>query len=178
MVHVLSNRVAVVRLVERDRTRQARLPRPARLANTRVRVIRAAAEERPDTVTATPVHQARSRRASGDVAHAGRVGQRTKLLQALVLDLADPLTGDVERTPDLVERPRLPAVEAVAQLEHLALARRERAEDRAQGVAAEGDLGRLVGKRRRLVGEEVPELGLVLVADRLLERDRGLRAAA
>ena len=89
-----------------------------------------------------------------------------------MLDLADALTGDVERAPDLVERPRLPAVEAVPELEHLALARRQRAEDRAEGVAAEGDLGRLVGERLRLVGEEVPELGLVLVADRLLERDR------
>ena len=46
-----------------------------------------------------------------------------------------------------------------------------------QRLALERRLGELVRERRRLVGEEVPELGLVVVADRLLERDRDLRAA-
>src|SRR4029077_6128314 len=114
--------------------------------------------------------------ASRDVADGGGVRERPELLQALVLDLADPLARHVERAADLVERPRLPAVEAVAQLEHLALPRRERAEDRAQRLATHRDLGRLVGKRLGLIGEEVTELRLLLVADRLLERDRCLRA--
>ena len=79
---------------------------------------------------------------------------------------------------DLVERARLLAVEAVAQLEHAPLAVRERLQDRAKRLVAQRLLGHLVRQRRSLVGEEVPELGLVLVADRLLERDRRLRAPA
>ena len=43
---------------------------------------------------------------------------------------------------------------------------------------AQLDLGGLVGKRRGVVGEEMPELRLLVVADRLLQRDRCLRAAA
>src|ERR671935_2434673 len=70
--------------------------------------------------------QARGVRAAGrvlsDVAKRDRVGQRTQLLQALVLDLADPLAGDVERPPHLVERPRMLAVEAIAKLEDAPLA--------------------------------------------------------
>src|SRR6266540_6766968 len=69
-------------------------------------------------------------------------------------------------------------VEPVAELEHLALAARERAEDLPQRLLAERGLGLLVGKRQVLVGDEVAELRLVLVADGLLERDRRLRAAA
>src|SRR2546421_12758781 len=69
------------------------------------------------------------------------------------------------------------AVEAVAQLEDAALAVRERREDLHESLLAHRDLGRLVGQRNVLVGEEVAELRLLLVADRLLERDRRLRTA-
>src|SRR5262245_25779754 len=113
----------------------------------------------------------------GDVADALGVGKRAELLQPLVLDLANALARHVERTPDLVERPRLLAVEAVAQLEDAALALGQRLEDLPQRLALERGLRELVRQRRRLVGEEVPELGLVVVADRLLERDRRLGAA-
>src|SRR3954469_17529503 len=105
-----------------------------------------------------------------------RVRERPELLQALILDLADPLAGDVERATHLVERPRMLAVEPVAELEDPALAVREGAEDLFQRLLAHRDVCRLVGQRHVLVREEVPELGLLLVADRLLERDRGLRA--
>src|ERR687884_2275532 len=107
-----------------------------------------------------------------------RVRERAQLLQALVLDLPDALARDVERPPHLVERARVLAVEAVPQLEHAALARREAAEDRAQRLLPHRDLRGLVRKGLGLVGEEVPELRLLLVADRLLERDGRLRAAA
>src|SRR5690349_24425591 len=115
---------------------------------------------------------------SGDVAKLDGVRQSAELLQALVLDLADALARDVERPPDLVERARVLAVEAVAELQHLALPARERAEDLAQRLLAHADLGLLVRQRQVLVGDEVAELRLVLVADRLLERDGRLRAAA
>src|SRR5215831_6909937 len=113
-----------------------------------------------------------------DVAKLDCVRQRPELFQALVLDLPDPFAGDVERPADLVQRPRMLAVEPVAQLEHLPFAARERPEDLPEGLLAERDLGFLVRERQVLVGDEVPELGLVLVTDRLLERDRSLRAAA
>src|SRR3954464_10964612 len=86
------------------------------------------------------------------VAKLDRVAECAELLQALVLDLADPLARDVECPADLVQRARMLAVEAVAQLEHLALAARERAEDLPQRFLAQRDLGLLVGERQVLVG--------------------------
>src|SRR5262249_20992259 len=113
-----------------------------------------------------------------DVAQGERVSQRSQLLQALVLDLPDPLARDVEGLADLVQRSRVLAVQAVTQLEHTALAGAERGEHALQGRLAHLDLGNLLRQRLVLVGEEVPELRLLLVADRLLERHRRLRAAA
>src|SRR6478735_2339139 len=51
-----------------------------------------------------------------------RLCERLKLLQRLVLDLADPLTRNVERATHLVERARVLAAEAVTQLEYATLA--------------------------------------------------------
>src|SRR3954454_16373088 len=113
----------------------------------------------------------------GDVAKLDGLRERTELLQALILDLADALARHVERPPDLVERARMLPVEPVAQLQHLAFAAGESAEDLAQCLLAHRDLGLFVGQRQVHVGEEVAELRLVLVADRLLQRDRRLRAA-
>src|SRR4051812_28749103 len=114
----------------------------------------------------------------GDVFERDRVGQRAELLQALVLDLPDPLARDVEGLADLVQRPRMLAVEPVPQLEHAAFAGAERLEHAPQRRLAQLDLRDLLRQRLALVGEEVPELRLLLVADRLLQRDRRLRAAA
>src|SRR6476661_6699196 len=113
-----------------------------------------------------------------DVAELLRVRQRAELLQPLVLDLADPLPRHLERAADLVERARLLAVQPVTKLEHAALAVAEHPEAASERLGAEGGVGRLVGERRVLVLDELPELGLLLVADRLLERDRRLRRAA
>src|SRR5256885_13561230 len=114
---------------------------------------------------------------SGDVAELDRVGDGSQLLQALVLDLADPLARDVERPPDLVEGARMLPVEPVAKLQHLPLAARERAEDLPQRLLAQRDLRLFVRQRQGLVGDEMPELRLVLLPHRLLQRDPGLRGA-
>src|SRR3954452_22840312 len=106
------------------------------------------------------------------VAETLRLGQRLELLQRVVLDLPDPLARDVERAPDLLERSRPSAGEPEAHLDDLALALRQgrqRAMDVLLAEVLRGDLERRLG---RLVLDEVAELGLVLLADRLLERDR------
>src|SRR4051812_18667185 len=95
-----------------------------------------------------------------DVAQLRCESEGAELFQALVLDLPDPLARHVERPADLVQRPGLLAVEPVAQLEDAPLAVRERLEDRAQRFVPQRLLSLLVRQRHRLVGEEVPELGL------------------
>src|SRR3954465_5044577 len=110
-----------------------------------------------------------------DVAELLRFRERLQLLERLVLDLADALARDVERPPDLVERARMLAAEPVPELEDAALSVREILERLAQRLLGE-DLGRpLVRRLGALVGDELAELRLLLVADRLLERDRRLR---
>src|SRR5947207_4248771 len=120
----------------------------------------------------------RLRAALGDVSQRDGVRERAQLLQALILDLADALTRDVERAADLVERARMLAVEPVAQLEHAPLAQAQRSEHAHQGRLAQLDLRGLLGQRLALVGEEVPELRLLLVSDGLLQGDGRLRAPA
>src|ERR1044072_2274062 len=111
----------------------------------------------------------------GDFAELLGFGQRLKLLQRLVLDLADALAGDVERPPDLVEGPRVLAAQPVAELEHAALAVGEVLQRLAQRLLGQEVGGPLEGRLRLLVRDELAELRLLLVADRLLERDRSLR---
>src|SRR5215217_6071672 len=114
----------------------------------------------------------RAYKSSARVAEALRLGQRLELLERVVLDLADPLARHVERAADLFERERARAGEAEAHLDHLALALRERVERAADVLLAEVLRRRLERRDRRLVLDEVAELGLLLLADRLLERDR------
>src|SRR5436190_4717951 len=114
----------------------------------------------------------------GDVAQDLRVRERAELLERLILDLANALARHVERATDLVERARVLAVEPVAEDQHLALPHRELVQQLLERLAPERRLGGLVGKRRALVGDEVTELRLLLVPDRLLQRDGRLRAAA
>ena len=93
------------------------------------------------------------------------------------LDLADPLAGDVEGPPDLVQRARMLVAEPVAKLEHAALAVGEVLQRLAQRFLGE-DFGRpLEGGLGALIGDELAELRPLLVADRLLEGDRGLGRA-
>src|SRR5918911_2415282 len=103
--------------------------------------------------------------------------ERLQLLQRLVLDLADALARHVERAAHLVERARVLAAEAVAQLEHAALAVGQVLQRLAQRLLGEDLRRALVRRLGALVGDELAELGLLLVADRLLERDRRLGRA-
>src|SRR3954465_9571407 len=112
-----------------------------------------------------------------DVAELLRFRERLQLLERLVLDLADALARDVERPPDLVERARVLAAQAVPQLEDAALAVAEVLQRLAQRLLGEDLGGALVRRLRALVGDELAELRLLLVADRLLQRDRRLRGA-
>src|SRR3954470_3131837 len=92
-------------------------------------------------------------------------GEALQLLQRLVLDLSDPLARDVERAAHLVERARVLAAEAVAQLQHAALAVRQVLERLAQRLLGEDLGGAVVRRLGALVGDELAELRLLLVAD-------------
>src|SRR3979409_1283170 len=94
--------------------------------------------------------------------------QVLELLERLALDLADPLARNVERAPDLLEGARVLAADAVAQLEHAPLAVAEVLERVAQGLLGEDLHGALVRGLGALVGDELAELGFLLVAHRLL----------
>src|SRR5436190_18278296 len=104
-----------------------------------------------------------------------RLGQGLELLQRVVLDLTDALARHAEGAADLFERARLLALEAEAELDHLALSLRERLQRLLDVLTAERQRGLLVGRLGQLVLDEVAELRLLLLADRLLERDGVLR---
>src|SRR4029079_14171429 len=103
------------------------------------------------------------------------MGQCLEPLERVVLDLADPLARDAEGAADLLERARRLAEKPVAQLDHLAVALGERAESRLDVLAAERERRRVERRLRLVVGNEVAERGVLLLADRLLQRDGHLR---
>src|SRR5690606_24818543 len=90
-------------------------------------------------------------------------------------DLAHALTRDLEDLSDLLERVRVAVAEAVAQLDDLALAVRQRVED-ALELLLEHLVRRGVDRRLRAsILDEIPEEAVVRLADRPIERDRMLR---
>src|SRR5688572_14370409 len=93
----------------------------------------------------------------------------TKTRQRSRFDLADALARHLECSADLLEGPRLSVLEAVAHLDHLALAIAELAEELADvGVQQRPD-----GRLHRLVGvhvlDEIAEAGVLLLAHGGLE---------
>src|SRR4051812_30132506 len=136
-----------------------------------------AARERPRAPPERGPRSVRARSPLSDVAELLSLREGLQLLQRLVLDLADALARDVERPPDLVERARVLPAQAVAQLEDAALAIAEVLQRLAQRLLGENLGGALVRRLGALVGDELAELRLLLIADRLLERDRRLRGA-
>src|SRR5947209_17513358 len=86
------------------------------------------------------------------------LAQVLQLLERLMFDLTDALAGDVEDAADLVERARMLVVEAVAQLEHPALAVGDALQSLAHGVVGEGFYRPIITKLRLLVGDQPNEL--------------------
>src|SRR5207237_8049909 len=111
------------------------------------------------------------------VADSRRRRQGLEFLERVVLDLADALAGDAERASHLFERARLLAGKAEAQLDHLALALGQRSQRQLDVLAAQRERGGVERRLRLLVGDEVAERGLLVLADRLLQRDGQLRHA-
>ena len=91
----------------------------------------------------------------GRVPQALCFGQRLEPLERVVLDLPDALAGDAERATDLLERARLGAREAEAQLDHLPLALGQRGEHRGldAGVRGDGREAAMHGLDRALAAE-------------------------
>src|SRR3954469_6208663 len=106
-----------------------------------------------------------------------RLGQHLELLQRVVLDLADALARDPEGAADLLQGARLGARQAEAHLDRLALARGQRVKSLANILAAQVLESHVERGLRLLVLHEVAELGVLLLADRLLQRNRQLRHA-
>ncbi len=94
-----------------------------------------------------------------------------ELRQRLGLDLADPLPGEGELPPDLLQRARLAGEEAEAQRQDLLLPVGQRVEHPPEVLLAEREGCRLEGPLGLGVLDEVPKLG-VLVADGLVDRHR------
>src|SRR6266851_3023529 len=98
-----------------------------------------------------------------------------QLAERLRLDLPDALSGDIEFAPDLFERAGASVLEPEPQLQDATLATGE-ALEHALDLLLEELVRRGVGRREGLVvGDEVPEVRVLFLADRRLERDRLLR---
>src|SRR5713226_6601405 len=90
------------------------------------------------------------------------------------LDLTDTLAGERESLAHLLQRALMAVVEAEAQLYHAALPRRERVEHVLHLGVEHGERGGVRGRDCLTVLDEVAEMRVLLLADRGLERDRGL----
>src|SRR4051812_42725651 len=103
-----------------------------------------------------------------------QVAQRREPGECLSLELADALTREIELVADRFERPGL-ALEAETKLQDAPLPLGEGVQSTTDALAPQ----RLFGLVKRIgclpVGEEVAELTLVVRADCLVQRDRGLR---
>jgi hypothetical protein len=110
----------------------------------------------------------------GDV---NQVAERSEARQGLSLELPDALARQVELVADRLERPGL-ALEAEPQLEDAPLPLRKGIERPAHALAAERLLGLLERIGGLAIGEEIAELALVVGADRLVQRDRGVGGSA
>src|SRR5512144_1449948 len=88
------------------------------------------------------------------------------------LDLTDALPGDREVLPHLLERVLASVREPEAQAEHLLLSRRQRVQHLVRLLPQAQPDHALDRRAHLLVLDEVPEVAVLLLADRGLERDR------
>src|ERR1019366_978301 len=95
-----------------------------------------------------------------------------KLPQRLGLDLPDALAGDRELLTDLFERMVCVRADAEAHAQYPLLARRQRGEHPRGSLAQVRLDGGVDRQDRGRVLDEIAEVGVRLVADRRLERDR------
>src|SRR5918992_1933368 len=100
---------------------------------------------------------------------AGGVAQ---LGEGLGLDLADALAGDPELAADLLEGAGVAVGEAEAELDDLLLPLREGVQDRVELLLEQDEAGRVDRDDGVGVLDEVAEVGVLLLADRGLQRHR------
>ena len=106
------------------------------------------------------------------VAQLAGSGWVAQLAQRLRLDLADAFAGHIELRSHLFQGALTPIFEAEAQTQHALLAQAERLLRGHNLLGEKLAIRRLVRLLRRLVLDEVPEVAVLLLADRRLEGDR------
>jgi hypothetical protein len=99
-------------------------------------------------------------------------GRVTQLAQGLGFDLADALAGDVELLADFFQRVVGVHFDAEAHAQHLGFARRQVSSTSLVTSRRLRVQRRVARRQRRLVLDEVAEVGIVVVADRRFHRDR------
>src|SRR5262249_8788343 len=106
-----------------------------------------------------------------EVARAGVGGRVAQLRHRAGFDLADALAREVEELADLFEGPGLATVESEAQRQDLALTFVERSEQLLDLVGQQWGGRDLERRFRRAVLDDVAELGVAVLAERLRERE-------
>ena len=94
-----------------------------------------------------------------------------QLAQRLGLDLADAFARDVELLADLLERAGTAVLDAEAELEDLLLARGEGGEHVHELLLQQRERRGLTRLARALIGNEVAEMAVLLLADGRFEGD-------
>src|SRR5438552_1423430 len=131
------------------------------------------------TVLGWSVVLRRSAHATLELAFAAEVAvAAAELLERLRLDLARAFARDAELVADDVERAGAAVLDAEAQLDDRALARRQDIEGGADALTQELPRRFLFGRRRHDVCEDAAERAFFLFADRRLEGDDGLTQGA
>ena len=95
-----------------------------------------------------------------------------QLAQGLGLDLADAFAGDIELLAHFLQRAGAAVLDTEAQLQHLFLPGRQRAEHIHQLLLEQGEAGSLGGLGGAFVGDEVAQMGVLLLTDGGLQRNR------
>src|SRR3954469_11487397 len=99
-------------------------------------------------------------------------GRMAQLGEGLGLDLADPLAGDAELAPDLLQGARVAVGQAEAQLDDLLLPLAQGVQHRVELLLEQDEAGRVDRDDRVGVLDEVAEVGVLLLTDGRLQGDR------